>query len=72
MKLPKSIRQMSVRDFNQAHNCDILAVLKGKDGVKLTNKRDCTVAVAATPAPRSRKAADPASALRTKKRGEVL
>ena len=34
MKLPKSIRQMSVREFNRSYKCDILSLLKSKDGVK--------------------------------------
>jgi len=35
MKLPKAIRNMSVKDFNQKHSCDLLSLLKSKDGVVL-------------------------------------
>ena len=74
MRLPKSIRQMTVREFNQAHNCDILALLKGKDGVKpkAMKPRDYNMAVAATPAPRTRNPNAPNSVLRTARRGEGL
>eukprot|EP00934_Nitzschia_sp_Nitz4_P006275 Nitzschia sp. Nitz4//scaffold68_size99682//28591//29420//NITZ4_004557-RA/size99682-processed-gene-0.16-mRNA-1//1//CDS//3329556572//6265//frame0 len=35
MKLPKSVRKLTVQEFNQAHQCDLLALLKSKDGVVL-------------------------------------
>lgn len=38
MKLPKSIRTMSVKDFNSQHQgCNLLALLKSKDGVVLSS-----------------------------------
>ena len=74
MRLPKSIRQMSVREFNKAHNCDVLSLLKGKDGVqpKASKKRDYNMTIAETPAPRSRNPNAPMSELRTARRGEGL
>jgi hypothetical protein len=75
MKLPKSIRQLSVREFNQNHNCDILAILKGKDGVFQSKKRDFNMAAVAaqTPAPRARNnPTAPNSVLRTARKGEGL
>ena len=75
MKLPKSVRQMTVKDFNRANNCDILSVLKSKDGVQpsAVRKRDHTGTVAETPAlrPRTNPSA-PASIMRTARRGEGL
>jgi hypothetical protein len=35
IKLPKSVRNMSVKDFNLQHSCDLLSLLKSKDGVVL-------------------------------------
>ena len=35
IKLPKSVRNMSIKDFNQQHSCDLLSLLKSKDGVVL-------------------------------------
>jgi hypothetical protein len=35
IKLPKSVRNMSIKDFNQQHSCDLLSILKSKDGVVL-------------------------------------
>jgi hypothetical protein len=74
MRLPKAIRQMTVREFNQAHGCDILAALKSKDGVVpvAQKKRDFNMAVLETPAPRSRNVHAPNSMLRTARRGEGL
>ena len=77
MKLPKSIRQMSVREFNRSYKCDILSLLKSKDGVKevkamAPKKRDHNIVVAETPAPRSRNPTAPNSVLRTARRGEGL
>lgn len=74
MKLPRAIRHMTVRDFNQAHGCDILAVLKSKDGVQppLQKKRDFNTSVMETPAPRTRNGRAPNSVLRTARKGEGL
>jgi len=74
MKLPKAIRQMTVREFNQAQGCDIISVLKSKDGVQLAppKKRDFNMTVLETPAPRSRNGHAPNSILRTARRGEGL
>ncbi|KAG7345573.1 cell division cycle-associated protein 8 [Nitzschia inconspicua] len=33
IKLPKAVRNMTVKEFNQQHSCDLLALLKSKDGV---------------------------------------
>jgi hypothetical protein len=35
IKLPKSVRNMSIKDFNQQYSCDLLSLLKSKDGVVL-------------------------------------
>jgi hypothetical protein len=74
IKLPKAIRQMTVRDFNQSHGCDILAILKSKDGVQLAapKKMDVDTRILETPAPRPRNANAPNSILRTARRGEGL
>ena len=86
VKLPKSIRQMTVQEFNMAHKCDILKLLKSKDGVLPTSssstnlllqkKRDYHMAVAETPAPtRSRGGPNrvvPGSAMRTVVKGEGI
>ena len=83
MKLPKAIRQMSVKDFNSSHQCDLLSLLKSKDGVLRSQrsrtsdvsgkKRDFPqMAVAATPAPRSRNRDCPNTELRTVRKGEGL
>lgn len=77
MKLPKSIRQMTIREFNQAHSCDILSLLKSKDGVQMmpTNgfkKRD-RMPVLETPAPTKFRAQQgPGTILRTVRRGEAI
>lgn len=85
VKLPKAIRQMSVKEFNQTHQCDLLALLKAKDGVLISKDsqyRDLAgkkrehhnITVAATPAPtRSRTNPDaPMSVLRTARKGEGI
>jgi len=33
MKLPKAVRNMSIQAFNAQHSCDLLSLLKSKDGV---------------------------------------
>ena len=74
MKLSKAVRRMTVREFNEAHGCDILAVLKSKDGVQPSahKKRDFNMAVLETPAPYSRSGKAPNSILRTARKGEGL
>lgn len=83
MKLPKSIRQMSIKEFNESHQCDLLSLLKSKDGVLRSQsysissdtsgkKRDFPMAVAATPAPRSRNRDCPNTEMRTVRKGEGL
>jgi len=36
MKLPKAVRNMSIQAFNAQHSCDLLSLLKSKDGVVVT------------------------------------
>ena len=85
VKLPKSIRQMTVQEFNMAHKCDILKLLKSKDGVLPTSsssttnlllqkKRDYHMAVAETPAPTRSRGPNrvPGSAMRTVVKGEGI
>jgi hypothetical protein len=67
VKLSKPVRQMTIREFNQAHGCNLLSMLKANDGVasqEASKKRD-HAAVAATPAPRARNQQCPASLSRT-------
>jgi cell division septum initiation protein DivIVA len=78
VKLPKSIRQMTVSEFNQSHNCDIVAILKSKDGVttaaaaaSIPKKREFE-AVAATPSVRPHNPSNPNSVLRTVAKGEGI
>eukprot|EP00536_Pseudo-nitzschia_multiseries_P000519 jgi/Psemu1/178859/e_gw1.6.135.1 len=87
IKLPKAVRNMSVRDFNRQHGCDLLALLKSKDGVvvsknnitSLNTNRTATGPDAnkkrcyETPAPQMRRAgAHMGSVLRTARRGEGI
>jgi hypothetical protein len=74
IKLPRGIQRMTVHDFNQPHGCDILAVLKSKDGVQPVSqkKRDFNMAVLETPAPCARNGHAPNSILCTARRGEGL
>ena len=84
VKLPKAIRQMSVKEFNETHQCDLLALLKSNDGVLISNNsqyRDLAgkkrehhyMTVAATPAPTHPRNPDaPMSVLRTVRKGEGI
>jgi hypothetical protein len=74
VKLPKSVRQMTIREFNQAHDCNLLSMLKGKDGFvsQEGSKKRVHMAVAATPAPRARNQQCPATNSRTVRRGEKV
>lgn len=81
VRLPNAIRQMTVKEFNDAHQCDLLSLLKSKDGVVLSKnlpfnsgkKREHYMTVEATPAPRIRKEGEvPMSVLRTVRKGEGL
>ena len=47
MKLPKDVRKMTVKDFNQHYSCDLLALLKSKDGVRKSNKKKASATAAA-------------------------
>jgi hypothetical protein len=38
LKLPKAVRNMTVKEFNQQHSCDLLAILRSKDGVVVASK----------------------------------
>mmetsp|Transcript_25809 Transcript_25809/g.63221 ORF Transcript_25809/g.63221 Transcript_25809/m.63221 type:complete len:235 (+) Transcript_25809:61-765(+) len=78
VKLPRSIRQMTVKDFNESHGCDLLAILKSKDGVipsKNANlipmKRNFN-AVMSTPAVRPSNPAIQTSLMRTVRKGEGI
>mmetsp|Transcript_103078 Transcript_103078/g.210197 ORF Transcript_103078/g.210197 Transcript_103078/m.210197 type:complete len:258 (-) Transcript_103078:191-964(-) len=80
IKLPRAVRNMSVRDFNRQHSCNLLALLKSKDGVVVAgpapknpsgidaNKKRCYE----TPAVRMRRPPQLGSILRTARRGEGL
>ena len=81
VRLPIAIRQMTVKEFNEAHQCDLLSLLKTKDGVVLSKnsqyttgkKREHYMTVEATPAHRIRKQGEaPMSVLRTVRKGEGL
>ena len=77
MKLSKSIRDMKIRDFNQAYSCDLLSLLKSKDGVQkvsgqILKKRE-RFPVVETPAPNKFRAKQPpGTILRTVRRGETI
>jgi len=87
IKLPKVIRNMSVKDFNRQHSCNLLALLKSKDGVVLSGAASKLSLHAPgrppmldankkrcyeTPAPRMRRPAQVNTILRTVRRGEDL
>jgi hypothetical protein len=87
IKLPRAIRNMSVRDFNRQHNCDLLALLKSKDGVVLSSITAPPAAAGKppvmadanklkrcyeTPLPRMRRPAQMNTIMRTARRGEGL
>lgn len=80
IKLPKAIRNMSVKDFNRQHNCDLLALLKSKDGVVLSsnaqkskNSPDANKKrMYETPLPSMRRPPQINTILRTARRGEEL
>lgn len=50
IKLPKSVRNMAVKEFNDAYGCNLLALLKSKDGVVLakSSMKSATAAAAAS------------------------
>lgn len=78
IKLPKSIKQMTVKDFNESHGCDLLAILKSKDGVIPTKNANLVPmkrnfnSVMSTPAIRPRNPANLTSAMRTVRKGEGI
>ncbi len=81
VRLPNAIRQMTVKEFNETHQCDLLSLLKSKDGVLITKnsqfntgkKREHHMTVQATPAPRTRNLGDaPMSVSRTVRKGEGI
>lgn len=45
IKLPKAVRNMSIRDFNRQHGCDLLALLKSKDGVVLSKNKKSSMTI---------------------------
>jgi hypothetical protein len=76
VKLTKATREMTVREFNQKHQCDLLALLKSKVGVRLSvqsasRKREHHM-VESTPAPRAKPVTAPMSITRTVRKGEGL
>ena len=86
IKLSKNIRNMKVKDFNSKYSCDLLALLKSKDGVVLSGSSRQSLppsgkppAVDATkkrcyetPAPRFRRPGQLNTVMRTARRGEGL
>jgi hypothetical protein len=78
IKLPKAVRNMTVKEFNEQHACDLLALFKSKDGVVVANKgqlgkkRDYQHSVMETPAQRVKRQDALATAIRTARRGEGL
>jgi hypothetical protein len=75
VKLPKSVKQMTIRDFNKNHGCNLLEILRRSDGVVVSTSslKRSLPPVAETPAPRSRTQQQvPGSILRTVKRGEQV
>ena len=79
IKLSKNIRNMSVRDFNRQYKCNLLALLKSKDGVVLSGQNGKPPAMDAnkkrcyeTPAPSMRRPPQMNTILRTARRGEDL
>jgi hypothetical protein len=88
IKLPKAVRNMTVKEFNKQYSCDLLALFCVNDavqtfkpnyasGVSSTDdaagkKRDFQHAVLETPAPLIRRQNVVATAVRTARRGEGL
>jgi len=78
IKLPKAIRTMTVADFDRRHYCDLLALLKSKDGVVVAKGGGAAAADATkkrcyeTPAPRMRRPGQLNTVVRTARRGEGL
>ena len=64
LKLSKAVKKMTVRDFNKAHNCNLLELITSRAGKK--KRKDLE-----TPAPTRCKAAM-ATPSRTVKRGEAI
>ncbi|KAL3914871.1 MAG: hypothetical protein SGILL_005907, partial [Bacillariaceae sp.] len=40
IKLPKAVRNMTVKDFNRQYSCDLLSLLKSKDGVRVSSSKN--------------------------------
>ncbi|CAJ1959340.1 unnamed protein product [Cylindrotheca closterium] len=78
VKLPRSIKQMTVKDFNESHGCDLLAILKSKDGVipssntNLIPMKRAFNSVMSTPSIRPSNPALQGSVLRTVRKGEGI
>mmetsp|Transcript_13191 Transcript_13191/g.30775 ORF Transcript_13191/g.30775 Transcript_13191/m.30775 type:complete len:258 (-) Transcript_13191:445-1218(-) len=86
IKLPKAVRNMSVRDFNRQHGCDLLALLKSKDGVVVSKDNITSLNINKTatgldankkrcyetPAPQMRRPGAMGTVLRTARRGEGI
>jgi hypothetical protein len=77
MKLPKPVRQMTIREFNQMYSCNILSVLKSKDGVKQVARENSfqnreRMPVLKTPAPMRARTQAPGTILRTARKGEAI
>lgn len=78
IKLSKNIRNMSVRDFNRQYKCNLLALLKSKDGVVISGQsapafgKPPQKRCYETPAPNMRRPPQMNTILRTARRGEDL
>jgi hypothetical protein len=48
IKLPKAVRNMTVKEFNMQYSCDLLALLKSKDGVQTLIKPNATSVASVT------------------------
>lgn len=78
VKISKNVRNMRVSDFNRQYKCDLLSILKSKDGVVLSGGAKPPVVDAKkkrcfeTPAPGMRRPGQLNTIMRTARRGEEL
>jgi hypothetical protein len=71
VKIRKSIKEMTIRDFNAHYNCDLISLLLQKSDNTQRNKVLPLETVASTPAP-SKMVSKSELAIRTVKRGEEV